>query len=582
MNRTPAGVLALLALLTVAQHASTEAPLDWWQTDVIYQIYPRSFKDSNGDGIGDLKGITEKADYLKSLGIGAIWISPIFKSPMADFGYDIADFRAIEPIFGTMEDFKILRDTFHEKGIKVILDFVPNHSSDEHEWFQKSVQNIAPYSDYYVWVDAKYVNGTRTPPSNWLSYFEGSAWTWNENRQKYYLHQYHPKQPDLNYRNPAVMKEMQEVLRFWLDLGVDGFRVDTVFTLVEDDRYLDEPRSFIPGLEPTNIGYLDHIYTKDQPGTYDVIYQFRAFLDEYQKNSTKPTTTKFMATEAYSTLDDTMRYYGNATNNGSHFPFNFLLTTEVDRQSEADFFKSLIDSWYEKMPAGRWANWVIGNHDKPRAASRFGRDMLDSIHMIQFLIPGTVVTYMGDEIAMKDAFIRWKETVDPPGVNSGKRLYTSFSRDPERSPFLWDDTLSAGFSSNRTTWLPIHPNYWDFNLAKQEKSPKSHLSIYKRLLKLKSFPVIQRGSVKLTAPNKNILVIERRQEKTVFVAVVNIGSFYETFDLTKHVSLPEPKLVVYTSSMNCEHKEDEAVDASAIKLRPKAGVVLSNQKNKVD
>ncbi|XP_018917351.2 LOW QUALITY PROTEIN: maltase A3 [Bemisia tabaci] len=570
--------LIALAQCILLHSISADTPLDWWQTSVIYQIYPRSFKDSNGDGIGDLNGIIQKADYLKDLGVGAIWISPFFKSPMIDNGYDISDFRAIEPTFGTMEDFIRLREAFHSRGIRIIMDFVPNHSSDEHEWFQKSVQNIAPYSDYYVWVDAKYVNGTRTPPSNWLSYFEGSAWTWNENRQKYYLHQYHPKQPDLNYRNPAVMKEMQEVLRFWLDLGVDGFRVDTVFTLVEDDRYLDEPRSYAEGLEPTNVDYLRHDYTRDQPGTYDLVYRYER-LDEYQKSSNKSGGTRFVATEDYAPLDEKMRYYGNATHAGAHFPFNFLLITEVDRETNAFLFKEVIDSWYAKMPAGRWANWVIGNHDRPRAATRFGRDMLDSVHMIQFLLPGTVISYMGDEIGMQNPYIRWSETVDPPGINSGKRLFLIYSRDPQRAPFLWDDSVSAGFSTNRTTWLPVHPNYWDFNFEKQKKSAKSHHSVYKRLVRLKSVPTIQRGSLKIYAPSKNILVVERFLEpNSLFLGVVNVGSFYEAFDMTKLLRVPEIKLSVYASSMNSEYSDNEVVDVAAVKLRPKAGVVLTNQK----
>lgn len=584
-----------LALFFHASLSQAKEPLDWWQSGVIYQIYPRSFKDSDGDGVGDLNGITEKIDYLKDLGITAIWISPFFTSPMADFGYDISDYRNIEPLFGTMDDFDKLKTAVHSHGMKLILDFVPNHSSDEHAWFQSSVQKIPPYTDYYVWRDAVMVDGVRHPPNNWVSFFGGSAWTWNDDRQQYYLHQFHHKQPDLNYRNPLVVKEMKDVLRFWLDKGVDGFRMDAVHTMFEDTRLLDEPRSFKVGFVATDHEYYDHKYTLDQPETFDMIYQFREVLDSYSSSArpqanqdgdfdddevtslmTRHVGTRFMTTEAYSPISDVMRYYGNATVDGAHFPFNFLFITDLNRQSDAYDFEKTIHSWYLNMPEGKWANWVIGNHDVHRVASRFGEELVDGIHMIQFLLPGTVFTYMGDELAMEDTFIRWDETVDPPGLNAGKDRYVQFSRDPERSPFLWDGSVSAGFSTSKDTWLPVHPGYAERNHERQAAEPKSHFKVYRRLVDLKKHDVVKYGELAVKVPADWVILVVRTYGEEFFLTVVNLGSHFETLDLRKLEIPSASKLVVYVSSMNSVYEEGESVSFEEVHLRPKAALVLTN------
>nr|XP_018907832.1 PREDICTED: maltase A3-like [Bemisia tabaci] len=559
------------SLLVMLELVAAASALDWWQTGVIYQIYPRSFKDSDGDGVGDLNGITQEVDYVAGLGVGAVWLSPIFQSPMADFGYDVSDYRAIDPLFGTMDDFLDLLTAFHERGIKVLLDLVPNHTSDEHEWFGKSAESEEPFTDYYVWAEAKWdQNGTRLPPCNWLSAFGGSAWTWNERRQKYYLHQYHRKQPDLNYRNPLVLQELNDVIRFWLNLGVDGFRVDTVATLLEDDRFLDEPRSFWEGVPADDYQYLNHIYTTDQPGSYDVIYEFRGVLDLYRELSNY---SKFMTVEAYTSLENTMRWYGNETIRGAHFPFNFIILEEINQGSNASDWSQAIQDWYKAMPNGCWANWVIGNHDNHRAATRFGRDFMDSLHMIQFILPGTVVTYMGDEIAMQDAYVSWSETADPQGLNAGKERFEEKSRDPERSPFQWNSSVSAGFSSNSTTWLPVNADFWDSNAAAQADK-KSHLSVFKSLVALKRLPVLQQGSLRLWSEG-DVLVIARDLEQVSYVAVVNVGHFQTTFNLSRLLPLPG-QWRVYASSLNCEHQEGQLPQVESLILRPKAGLVLSN------
>lgn len=335
---------------------------DWWQTAAFYQIYPRSFKDSNGDGIGDLPGITQQLSYLKGIGVDAFWLSPIYPSPMADFGYDISDFYNVAPEYGTMNDFKALVKEAKKIGLKVILDFVPNHSSDENEWFIKSATKDPEYMDFYVWHPGK-PNGNERPlpPSNWISLFRGSAWHWHDTRKEYYLHQFHHKQPDLNYRNPKVVEKMKDVLRFWLKLGVDGFRIDAVPTLFEvnkdkDENYPDEPRNTWNN-DPNDPSYLNHIYTQDQPETIDMVYQWRAVMDEFQKEFGGD--TRVIMTESYSPINVVMQYYGNATHEGAHMPFNFQIIMNLNNNSNAYDFKRTCDTWMDNMPEGKTPNWVV-------------------------------------------------------------------------------------------------------------------------------------------------------------------------------------------------------------------------------
>jgi alpha-glucosidase len=355
-------------LILILLPALATAAKDWWETASFYQIYPRSFQDSNGDGIGDLKGITQRLDYLKGLGITAFWLSPIYKSPMADFGYDIADFYDIQPEYGTMADFEELVSKANALGLKVILDFVPNHSSDENEWFTKSVQKEGKYTDYYTWHPGKPnpEGGQPLPPSNWLSLFKYSAWKWNDVRKEYYLHQFADQQPDLNYRNPDVVEQMKDVLRFWLGKGIAGFRIDAVWCLFEvakdaSGNFPDEPVSGNT-IDTDNPDYLRHIYTQDQPGTYDMVYQWRAVMDDWKTQHGGD--TKIIMTEAYTTLDNTMRYYGNETVNGSHMPFNFQIILNLRTSSTAANVNDVIHSWMDHLPKGKSANWVVSTSNQ--------------------------------------------------------------------------------------------------------------------------------------------------------------------------------------------------------------------------
>lgn len=335
----------------------------WYDGANFYQIYPRSYMDSDGDGVGDLKGITSKLEYIKNLGIDGIWLSPIYKSPMADFGYDISDFRDIAPEFGTLEDFDNLAVACRNLGLKLVLDFVPNHSSDEHDWFKKSEKREPGFEDYYIWRPGKIDNVSNiiVPPTNWLSAFRYSAWRWSEIRQEMYFHYFHYKQPDLNYRNPKLVQEMKDVLTFWMQKGVDGFRIDAVPCLFEkmnsDGTFPDEPQSFDPNCDRDDHCYLNHIYVQDQDEAYDQVYQWRKLVDDFSK--TFNIEPKVLMTEAYASIELTQRYYGNGSVEGAQIPFNFELIKRVNINSTAEDYKNAIEEWLTSMPTGHMANWVV-------------------------------------------------------------------------------------------------------------------------------------------------------------------------------------------------------------------------------
>ncbi|XP_043493243.1 maltase 1-like [Polistes fuscatus] len=468
--------------------------IGWWKNAVFYQIYPRSFMDSNDDGIGDLNGITSKLEHLFDAGVDGIWLSPIYASPMIDFGYDISDFKTIHPDYGTMQDFEALIDKSRQLGLRLILDLVPNHTSDKHEWFQKALAGDPKYKDYYIWKKGRKDDGV-TPPNNWISVFSGPAWTYNKTFKEWYFHQFEYRQPDLNYGNPQVRAEMEEVIRFWLRKGIDGFRVDSIPHIFERDDLLDEPRSFIPNTTTRDYAYLNHIYTKDDPRTYDLVKSWRKVLDDYA-NSTN-VDEKILMTEAYTNIKNTTKYYEY----GVHVPFNFKLITDVNHTSSATEFKRIIEEWMEHTPKNGVANWVMGNHDNSRVASRFPNRAMQ-MNMLIMMLPGVAVTYYGEEIGMVDKRdISWEDTKDPQACNAGKDKYQSQSRDPNRTPFQWDKSKNGGFSNANRTWLPVHDNYKRVNLESQKNSTQSTLyKMYRSLTKLRSaFPVLKDGALRVKA-----------------------------------------------------------------------------------
>ncbi|WP_431271660.1 alpha-amylase family glycosyl hydrolase [Dankookia sp. P2] len=331
----------------------------WWQSAVIYQIWPRSFQDSDGDGIGDLRGIARRLDHLLGLGVDAVWISPFYPSPLADFGYDVADHCNVDPAFGTLDDFDALVAAAHGRGLRVLLDYVPNHTADTHPWFAESrASRSNPRRDWYIWRDPASDGG---PPNNWLSEFGGSAWTLDPATGQFFYHAYLPQQPDLNWRNPAVQDAMLEVLRFWLDRGVDGFRVDAIHHLFEDAELRDNPTNpdWRPGMSPARR--VIRARTMDQPEVQSAIAAMRRVSDAYANQ-------RLLIGEAYLPIDRLMAYYGTDLG-GFHLPFNFhLITTPWSAGAVAD----LVRRYEAALPRGAWPNWVLGNHDRSRVASRIG------------------------------------------------------------------------------------------------------------------------------------------------------------------------------------------------------------------
>ncbi|XP_053690085.1 probable maltase [Sabethes cyaneus] len=563
-----------LLLLTVAALAEEH----WWQHANFYQIYPRSFKDSDGDGIGDLRGVMEKISYLKhELGVDAIWLSPIFKSPMADFGYDISDFKDIYEKFGTIADLENLAAECKKQNLKLVLDFVPNHSSDEHEFFKKSEDRDPDYADYYVWHPGKLLpNGTRAPPSNWISEFRGSAWKWSEKRQEYYLHQFVAKQPDLNYRNEKVVNDMKDVLRFWLEKGVDGFRVDALPYLFEslpvDGVYPDEEKSGITD-DVDNPAYLIHNHTRDLDETFDMVYQWRAVLEEFRK--THKTDDLVLLTEAYTSLNNIIRFYGSGEREGSHIPFNFEVLSNTFKESTGKDFYDNIMRFMQALPSNRFANWVLGNHDNKRIASRLGVDRADLYNIAINTLPGIAVTYYGEELAMEDVYIPWSKTVDPAACNSNPKDFLIYSRDPARTPFQWDDSVSAGFSTSDNTWLPVSPNFKKLNYKLQLSVPRSHLKIFKSLLRLRKQRTLREGSFNIKLIGENLIVYKRElPEVSTIVVILNFAKATQNINLTTVFTGLPLRFEVITSSLQTNYVDGTIVDRDIVILPAEAGIVL--------
>ncbi|EDS26387.1 alpha-amylase [Culex quinquefasciatus] len=515
------------------------------------------------------------------------WLSPMYKSPMKDFGYDISDFRDIQDEYGTMDDFRNQIAEAKRLGLKVILDYVPNHSSDKHEWFIKSVNREPGYEDYYVWRDGKPDpdgSGKLLPPNNWVtSGMRGSAWQWNEQRQQYYYHLFTAQQPDLNFRNPTVVQEMKDVLSFWLDVGVDGFRIDSVgcmFEVPADENgdFPDEPLSGTTE-DQEDFDYLKHIHTIDRPENVEMVYEWRQLLEDYQKEHGGD--TRILMTESWSGLDIIKPYFRNIRGvEGAQMPFNFRLITELNADSSAYDFKNVIDSWMAIVDDQHSANWVLGNHDRGRVASRLGIERADGIAMIELTLPGVSVTYQGEEIAMIDVDISFEQTVDPLGCNEGRENYAAKSRDPVRTPFQWDDSNLAGFTSGTTTWLPVGPNYKTTNVKVQEADPKSHLNVFKSLMMLRDSDTFLYGDWSTIAVNEQVFIIVRDLKSSdTYLTVVNLGSSVQTLNLNNLVK-DLPKTLYYrVVSGGSAHTVGNPVQTSAVTLQAYEAFVLRTRRS---
>ena len=478
----------------------------WWETGIIYQVYPRSFRDSDNDGIGDLNGIISKLDYLEWLRVDCIWLSPVFPSPMADFGYDISDYCGIDPVFGTEADFDRLLDESHKRGMKLILDLVPNHTSDQHPWFRESRSDRNnPKRDWYLWQDPGHDN---SPPNNWLSVFGGTAWEFDPHTGQYYYHAFLKDQPDLNWRNPEVQQAMLEVMKFWLDKGVDGFRVDVMWHLIKDKLLRNNPLS--PGADATSSFYDDYfpVYSTDQPEVHEIVSVMRSLLDDYGE--------KVLIGEIYLPVNKLVAYYGK-DNKGAHLPFNFQLLTMA---WDAEKISAVINEYEGALPAGGWPNWVLGNHDQSRIASRVGLPQARVAAMLLLTLRGTPTLYYGEEIGMTDVAIPTSEMVDPQGLGFPD-LYKS--RDPGRTPMQWDRSPFGGFSTHKP-WLRVAGNYEEVNVEDQKNTPSSMLSFYRRLIDLRrAEPALRSGSYHPVYTDQQVIAYMRESEEgDRFLVVLNL------------------------------------------------------------
>lgn len=478
--------------------------LKWWQTAVFYQIYPRSFADGNGDGIGDFAGMIDRLDYLQSLGIDAVWLSPHFPSPNADCGYDVSDYTGVAPEYGTLEDFRRFLEGAHQRGIRVVLDLVLNHTSDQHPWFIESRSSRDnPKRDWYVWRDPAPDGG---PPNNWYSAFGGSAWELDPATGQYYYHFFFKEQPDLNWHNPAVKQAMWQAVRFWLDMGVDGFRLDAIGTIFENPAYppqtaqlsqLDMLRAWRENRSPEEQQALMAEFTRmfecqlGQPGIHELMKDLRAVLNEYPGD-------RVLIGE-----DDDPAYYGNGDDE-LHLVFNFPLM-RTDRITPA-WVRANQAERLSKLPPGAWPCNTLGNHDSARVKSAFGADQRDDrwariFAALVLTLRGTPVLYNGEEIGMTDLLLeRFDQLRDNQAVNlyrlavsdgipaeDAMAMAARMTRDRSRTPMQWANAPNAGFSpAGVATWLPVNPNYVaGVNVADQDQSPGSLLNFYRRLLRLR-------------------------------------------------------------------------------------------------
>ena len=479
----------------------------WWKSGIIYQIYPRSFQDSNHDGVGDLRGIVHRLPYLAELGVDAIWLSPIFTSPMVDFGYDIADYTDVDPLFGNLADLDNLLEAAHRHGLKLILDLVPNHTSDRHPWFVESkASRDNPKRDWFIWRDPA-PDGRL--PNNWLSEFGGSAWEFDPSTNQYFYHTFLSAQPDLNWRNDAVAKAIHDVMRFWLRRGVDGFRVDAVWYLIKDDQFRDNPINpdFRPGGLPRDA--LIPLYTADLPEVHDAIGGMRKVLDEF--------ADRVLLGEIYLPIERLVAYYGRNLE-GVHFPYNFALLTA---KWEARSLARLIDEYEAALPQGGWPNWVLGNHDRPRIATRIGFEQTRIAAMLLMTLRGTPTLYYGDEIGMRQADILPEQVRDPfeknvPGIGIG--------RDGCRTPMQWDASKYAGFS-DADPWLPVIDDFLDENVDCFRKDKRSLYWLYRRLIDSRRKHVaLREGSYKPLKASGDLLLFCRELRDEQIIIALNMGT----------------------------------------------------------
>jgi alpha-glucosidase len=520
----------------------------WWQAGVIYQIYPRSFFDASGDGVGDLAGIRDKADYLAWLGIDAVWLSPIYPSPDADLGYDISDYRGVHPAFGTLSDLDELVDALHERDIKLVLDLVPNHTSDRHPWFEESRRPGSPRHDWYVWRDAR---PDGSPPNNWVSYFGGPAWHYLDPPGQWYLHSFTPEQPDLNWDNPDVREAMREVMRFWLDRGIDGFRVDVLWLLGKDPDLRDNPADpdWHEGL-PSRLRF-HRAHSEDGPDAHERARSLRAVIDEYPD--------RVMIAEVVLPPGRAVAYHGEALDE-AHLPHNFALTEVKEWSAEA--VRAVVEEYEGLLPQGAWPNWLLGDHDFPRIASRVGPERVRLAHMLLLTLRGTPTWYYGDELGMQNAVIPdSREGMKDPQAAQGPGL----DRMPVRTPMQWTPGPSAGFSEVEP-WLPLASDDPEVTVERQREDPASVLSHFRTLVGLrKELPALAVGAYRSLRAPADVFSFERQHPDGRVQVHLNFGAD------PRDVELPQLGKVLLSTA------GDPKADGTHLTLRGYEGVIVAER-----
>ncbi|MDI9237826.1 alpha-glucosidase family protein [Lysobacter sp. LF1] len=499
--------------------------MQWWRGAVIYQIYPRSFLDTNGDGVGDLPGIVEKLDYVASLGVDAIWISPFFRSPMADFGYDIADYRDVDPLFGTLDDFDRLLAKAHSLGIRVMIDQVLSHTSIEHAWFRESRESRDnPKSDWYVWADAK---PDGTPPNNWLSLFGGVAWQWEPRRGQYFLHNFLASQPDLNFHNPAVREATLDNVKFWLDRGVDGLRLDAINFCFHDTQLRDNPAKPAElrtgrGFSPDNpYAFQYHWYNNTQPENVAFIEDLRALLDRY------PGATTLGEISSEDSLATMAEYVDERR---LHMGYSFELLTD---DSSAAYIRGTVEDLEAKMQNG-WPCWAISNHDVQRAVTRWGgggaldAELAKQLVALVCSLRGSVCLYQGEELGLPEADVPFEALQDPYGI----AFWPTFKgRDGCRTPMPWNGDAQAGFSV-RAPWLPVPAAHTGLSVAMQDAQPASVLNGVRHLLRWrKSHPALVGGDIAFLDAPEPVLAFTRRSGDEMLLVVFNLSAIPQRWDV---------------------------------------------------
>jgi alpha-glucosidase len=550
-SRLTVAFLLSMQFVAIAQTASKPADPEghpWWQNAVVYELYPRSFADSNNNGIGDLNGITSKLDYLKELGVDGIWITPCFPSPQVDFGYDVSDYENIDPMYGTLADFDNLVGEAKKRGIHIILDFVLNHTSDQHKWFLDSKSSrTSEHRDWYIWRDGK---GPGQPPNNWVSDFGGPAWTFDPTTNQWYYHYFHRAQPDLNWRNPAVQQAMFDVTRWWYKRGVAGFRLDAVDTLFEDPNLHDNPIEK-PGKNEFGDPFEENKYNDNLPQIHDVLRDLRKIADESGAVLIGETWTK--------DIGQLNEYYGDK-NNEIQLPIDFLFTT-INKLSPADFRKQIA----AVNATSGWPTFVISNHDIARSYDRYGdgqhNDQIAKLMAALYLtLRGTPILYYGEEIGMKTTPPSRKEDVkDPIGIVGWPK---EKGRDGERTPMQWDESANAGFSA-AAPWLPVPATYKTHNVADETKDPNSVLAFYKKVIKLRhtNRALLDGSYSPMNENDPNVLSYLRSYKGEIVLVALNMSGARQTvsFDLRK-TGFTSAKAVVTTG--------DSSANGDVVKLDP--------------